>query len=50
MMFVWTPRIEPGGKVERSVLMRNERMKDIGDKVHRWGPFGVVLRKRQTKP
>lgn len=50
MMFVWTPRIEPGGKVECPILVRNEWMKDIGDKVHCWGPFGIVLGKRQAKP
>jgi len=50
MMLVWTPRIELGSKVEGSILMRNEWMKDIGDEVHCWGSFGVVVRKRQTKP
>lgn len=29
--------------------MRNEGMKDIGDKVHCWGSFGVVMGECQTK-
>jgi len=49
MMFVWPPRIELWREVESSILMRDERVEDIRDKVYRWRSFGVIVGEFQTK-
>jgi hypothetical protein len=36
-------------KIEGSVLMRDEGVEDIRDKVYRWRMFGIIMGKCKTK-
>lgn len=43
MVLFWSPWIEFRSEVESSILLRNQRVKDVGDEMHGRGSVGVIV-------
>lgn len=43
VMLFWPPRIEFRSEIESSILLRNQWVKDVGDKMHGRRSVGVIV-------
>lgn len=49
VMLFWPPRIEFRSEIESSILLRNQWVKDVGDKMHGRRSVGVIVGEGKTE-